>query len=369
MMMGFEEFKSTVVGDIKDYLPENFADATVTLQDVMKNNDVVMTGLMIKEDGNNTAPTIYMERYYGEYMDGTDMDSIMRDIANTRVANDLEQGFDVTWLTDFEQVKDRITCRLVNAEMNTEYLADKPSTRMEDLAVMYAIDLGGEPGAHMSTPVTNRLMEIYGITGGELHETALANLEQSEPVFMTMKDVIMDMLEKEGIPEGERAAIASSLEAGDGVPMYILTNEDRVNGASSLLNERAMEDISQKLGGDFIVLPSSVHETIILPVSEEFDRESLEGMVQQINFEQVAQDERLSDHVYQYDSKGHELVRMDRMEERQRQKAQEREAEKKTSRGRVSMKEKLSEKKAEIMKKENNREKAVPSIKKEASLG
>jgi hypothetical protein len=186
---------------------------------------------------------------------------------------------------------------------------------------------------------------------------------------MTMKEVIMDMLEKEGIPEGERAAIASSLEAGDGVPMYILTNEDRVNGASSLLNERAMEDISQKLGGDFIVLPSSVHETIILPISEEFDRESLEGMVQQINFEQVAQDERLSDHVYQYDSKGHELVRMDRMEERQRQKAQEREAEKKTSRGRVSMKEKLSEKKAEIMKKENNREKAVPSIKKEASLG
>ena len=150
--------------------------------------------------------------------------------------------------------------------------------------------------------------------------------------------------------------------------MYVLSNADKLNGAAALLDAKTMEDISEKLGGDFIVLLSSIHETIVLPGNEDIDRSTLEAMVQDVNADQVAPEERLSDHVYMYGSQEKELVLADKMEERQQQRAEARkeakEAEqtdkpgktergdKKPERERVSMKEKLLEKKAEVAKTE-----------------
>ena len=98
------------------------------------------------------------------------------------------------------------------------------------------------------------------------------------------------------------------------------SNTQNVNGAAEILNQKAMDEIAEKLGGDFIVLPSSVHETIVLPINEDMDPKELEGMVQQINAGVVSDEDKLSDHVFQYDSESHELVRMDKMEERKQEK-------------------------------------------------
>lgn len=98
------------------------------------------------------------------------------------------------------------------------------------------------------------------------------------------------------------------------------SNTQNVNGAAEILNQKAMDEIAEKLGGDFIVLPSSVHETIILPIDQGMDSNELEGMVQQINAGVVSDEDKLSDHVFQYDSESHELVRMDKMEERKQEK-------------------------------------------------
>ena len=166
--------------------------------------------------------------------------------------------------------------------------------------------------------------------------------------------------------------------------MYVLSNSEKLNGAAALLDAKTMEAISEKLGGDFIVLPSSIHECIVLPVTEDMDRHTLEAMVQDVNAGQVAPEERLSDHVYMYDSQAKELVLADKMEERQAQRAEaqkeakaaeqgdrpdkEERGEKKPERERVSMKEKLPEKKAEVAKNEANREHPVPTKTKETAL-
>ena len=107
-------------------------------------------------------------------------------------------------------------------------------------------------------------------------------------------------------------------------------------------------------------------------------------MVQDVNAGQVAPEERLSDHVYMYDSQAKELVLADKMEERQQQRAEAQKdakeaeqgdkpgkterGEKKPERERVSMKEKLPEKKAEVAKNEANRERPVPTKTKETAL-
>ncbi|MBR1479022.1 MAG: hypothetical protein IJ608_13845 [Lachnospiraceae bacterium] len=300
-MMDFEEFKNSVAEQVKDFLPEKYEDASVTLQDVTKNNDTVLTGLLIKTEDSNIAPNIYLENFFEQYQDGRDMADILQNIADVRVQHEMEQGFDVSKITDFEQVKDKIICKLINAELNADYLADKPHTMVEDLAVVYAIDLGGSESGHMTAPITNSLMEQYGITQEELHDIALHNLSESQIEFKTMRDVLVDLMFPDGIqPDDPRAFMLPPEE--ENPSMYVLSNADKLNGAAALLDAKTMEDISEKLGGDFIVLPSSIHETIVLPVNEDMDRHTLEAMVQDVNAGQVAPEERLSDHVYMYDS-------------------------------------------------------------------
>ena len=382
-MMDFEEFTQQVAKEVKRFLPEKYDDASVTLQDVTKNNDQQLTGLMIKTEDTNIAPNIYLEGYFEQYQDGKDFEDIVRDIADVRVRHELNQDFDVSKITDFDQVKDHIICKLVNAEMNAEYLADKPHTQVEDLAVMYAVDLGGGEGGKMTAPITNALMEQYGVTTQELHDIAIHNLAESQIEFKTMRDVLIDMMFPDGISENDPRAFMIPPEE-ENPSMYVLSNAEKLNGAAALLDAKTMEDISEKLGGDFIVLPSSIHECIVLPVNEDMDRHTLEAMVQDVNAGQVAPEERLSDHVYMYDSQEKELVLADKMEERLQQRAgaqkEEKSAEqgdrpgrtergeKKPERERVSMKEKLPEKKAEVAKNEASREHPVPAKSKEAAL-
>ena len=382
-MMDFEEFTQQVAKEVKRFLPEKYDNAEITLQEVTKNNDQQLTGLMIKTEDTNIAPNIYLEGYFEQYQDGKDIEDIVRDIADVRVKHEMSQDFDVSKLTDFDQVKDHIICKLVNAEMNKDYLADKPFTPVEDLAVIYAIDLGGNESGHMTAPITNKLLESYGITEQELHDIAIHNLAESQIEFKTMRDVLVDMMFPEGIQEGDPRAFMLPPEE-ENPSMYVLSNADKLNGAAAILDSKTMEDISEKLGGDFIVLPSSIHEVIVLPVNEDMDRQTLEAMVQDVNAGQVAPEERLSDHVYMYDSQAKELVRADKMEERRQERetaqkdvktAEQRGADEKGDRGekkpereRVSMKQKLPEKKAEVAKIEASREHPVPAKSKETML-
>ena len=383
-MMDFEEFKNSVAEQIKDFLPEKYSDATVDLQEVTKNNDTVLTGLIIRTEDTNIAPNIHLDHYFEQYQDGRDMNDILQNIANVRVNNEMSQGFDVSKLKDFMQVKDHLACKLVNAELNSDYLADKPHTMMEDLAVMYVVDLGKNKSGHLTAPVTDNLLEQYGVTVGELHDIALNNLAESQIEFKSIRDVLVEMMFPGGMREGDPRAFMIPPEE-ECPAMYVLSNEDKFNGAAVLLDSGTMENISEKFGGDFIVLPSSIHEAIILPASEDMDRQMLEFMVQSINAGEVPPEEKLSDHVYMYDSQEKELVLAEKMEERQQQRAEAQKdakeaeqgdkpgkaerGEKKSERERVSLKEKLPEKKAEVAKNEANRERPVPTKTKETALG
>lgn len=312
-MMDFDEFKEKVKDNIKNYLPMQYEKANVSLQSVVKNNDVQLTGLMIRLEENNIAPFIYLDRYYEQYQNGMELPDIMKDIAELRVSSEQSVKLDISRITDFNQVKDNIICKLINGDMNEEYLADKPYTQIEDMAVIYVIDLGSGAEGHMSSPITYDLMKRYGVDTQMLHEIAIHNLAKSEIVFKSMKDALMEIMFPDGVPEED--PLAEILSAEDEIPMYILSNAEKLNGAASVLDKDTMETISEMLGGDFVVIPSSIHEVIILPMDDNVDKDELEGIIREVNTGQVAPEERLSYHAYQYDSGKHALMRMDKKEE------------------------------------------------------
>ena len=124
--MNYEDFKNEVAGRIRDFLPEKYADADISIHTVVKNNDQKLDGLKILLEDSNIAPNIYLEQFFAEHEKGVPMDDILAEIADIRVNDEPSHQFDVNGLTDYDSVKDKITCRLVNAEQNKEFLADKP---------------------------------------------------------------------------------------------------------------------------------------------------------------------------------------------------------------------------------------------------
>jgi len=286
-------------------------------------------------------------------------------------------------MMNFEDLKDSLTVKVVNTENNKDYLADKPMEQIEDMSVVFAAVVKETDEGRMTLPITNEIMESMGVDQQQLKETALANISDQDYSFKSMRDVLVGMMFPDGIPENDPMVDMMLPPEDAGTQMYVLSNTQNVNGAAEILNQKAMDEIAEKLGGDFIVLPSSVHETIVLPINEDMDPKELEGMVQQINAGVVSDEDKLSDHVFQYDSESHELVRMDKMEERKQEKEAsvekndksqddrgDKKAEAKTAikeeKGQKSLKDRISNKQEEVAKKEATREPAAQKSKKMA---
>ena len=176
--------------------------------------------------------------------------------------------------------------------------------------------------------ITDNLMDGYGITLEELHDQALQNMDTLQPHSLKgMNETVAEMIavdiareQNVGMDEAKEMAMQMMPDIPD--TMYVLTNDTKVNGAAAILNDDIRQEIAENVG-DFYMLPSSIHETLIIPKDAGMEFKELEQMVQEVNQTQVAPGERLSDHVYEYDAKEHELFRSDRAEERAKQKEEE----------------------------------------------
>lgn len=355
--MDYKEFKDV----LKTKMEERFPDSDVEISQVVKNNDTVLDGMVIKDEGSNMTPNIYLNSFYEDFENGRSMENIADAIADLRAEHHVSQNFDISKIMDWNEAKDRICCKLINAEENRQFLADKPYTQVEDLAVVYQVVMENTENGSATVTIHDGIMENYGVDVEALHETALKNMDFLMPAkFSSMQAVaeeimLPDMMREMGISEEEaREMIRQELPEG-AVPMYVLTNESKVNGAACVLNPNVQEQITETLGGDYFVLPSSVHETLIIPKSADVSYRDLEAMVQEVNSTQVAPDEKLSDHVYEYDCVSKELMRSDTAAERKAERNQPQEK----AEGQKSLKEKLEEKKvaAASMKKDSAKDK------------
>ena len=299
MKMRFEQFTEEVVNKIREFLPESFANASVELQTVTKNNDLKLTGLTIRCADNNICPTIYLEQFYDKYQSGEDMGKILSNIADVRVRNEVKNGFDVEQITDFERVKDMIVPRLIGKEWNKSLLEQRPHKIVADLAVTYHIMLKQDIDGTASAPITYALMQGWGVDVDTLHELALRNMPVLLPsTFQSMSSVLSEMIYKDMDDEDAERLLADMVPQDD--LMFVLSNKQKVNGAAALLDKDIMQKIVEKFGEDFYILPSSIHECIIVSADADMDTSQLTAMIQEVNAGQVAPDERLSDHPYRY---------------------------------------------------------------------
>lgn len=266
----------------------------ITINHVIKNNGCEMDGLVIMEKGKDIAPTIYLDSFYELYTNGENIKNIIRQIEVIYEQNKNNVTFDVNILKHFDTIKDKIVYKVVNYRSNDKLLEQVPHNRILDLAVVFYCLLDNEYGRSATALIYNNNLKNWNVTIDDVYKAALKNT----PDLLHSKISSMAALfEKCGVNvDGEE------VDLKDYVPsdMYVLTNESKLNGAACILYENVLYDFAQKLGADLYILPSSVHEVILLPKLSMFEKDELVNMVKEVNTEGVAADEVLSDHVYEY---------------------------------------------------------------------
>ncbi len=289
----FEQFVNAVAEKIREYLPESFVDANIELTRVVKNNGLSLRGLTIRSVDKNISPTIYLEHFYQNYMDGEDMSEVLERIAEIRIKSDINE-FDVSQITDFDMVQNRIVPKMINKAWNEQLLAERAHTEIADLAVVYQISLGCDFGGNASVAVTNQLLSQWGVDVDALHELAIQNMLKLFPsTFEPMSKVLAAMM-------GDDAAKMLTSGCPEGEMMWVLSNTERINGGAAVLDKELIKSIVEKFGDEFYLIPSSIHEWLLVRTSEAMDVMTIEQMIRDVNSEQVSQDERLSDHPYRY---------------------------------------------------------------------
>lgn len=147
---------------VKAGLEEAHPECCVMVHKVTKNNNLVLTGISIRSKEVNLAPTIYMDGYYNDYKNGRPMVEILAEIERAYNTYKAEQDFDVSSITDFNLVQDKICYKLVNRDKNKELLADAPHLPFHDLAVIFYVLVSEDRVGTGTVTIHNNLMEMWG---------------------------------------------------------------------------------------------------------------------------------------------------------------------------------------------------------------
>ena len=308
MVTGVKQFAEIVKGMMESRYGNN---CRITVQEVTKNNGIRLTGISIQEEGCNIAPNIYLDGFFGEYREGRELEDICREVEQIYRKCRVRRNFDTGSFMDFGIVREKICFRLVNAERNRELLAKIPHRRYLDLAVVYYVLFSDEGENLVTTLITDRVMQMWGINEATLHEYAERNTSRLLKGYVcSMEDILFGhKWEMPGIREEADRAEACRMDFTGSAMMYVASNAAKVNGAAVVLYDGVLKKFARKVGGDFYVLPSSTHEVLFLPVSEvDMDGAELARMVREVNQNEVAEDEVLSEHAYRY------FAEADRME-------------------------------------------------------
>lgn len=303
--MTLNDFQNEITSNITRYLSPSYHDAEITVNPVIKTNGVELLGLTIRRPGDNVTPTIYINSLYEDYVNGRDLEEIMRSIASTRQLHDGDIDLDVSSITDFDAIKDKIQIKLISRDKNQDYLrqGNKPHIDIAaDLTEVFYVDLGEDSNkGFMSTMITESLCRQWGIKDiNELHEIAVKNMTPKAR-FSSIFQVLSEMMPQE---------MSDNELCMEDNQMFVLTNDKRHLGAAMLLCPEVMDHVADQIGTKaYYILPSSVEETLIVPEKPGMNVAELAAMVREINSSDVIEkDIYLSDHVFQYDYDKHQLI-------------------------------------------------------------
>lgn len=277
-------------------------DYEIIIEQVMKNNGTSLVALCIIKENQYITPTIYLEPFYKKFNQGYTIQEISKEIISVYQQNS-HTDFNLTFLSNQAELKKHIALKVINYEANIEMLENIPYRRFLDLAIVYIVIIENYHIGFATSLIHNNHLEAFGLTEEELYEVAIENSIRSFPAdISSMESVILDMMRKDEKIDGivEDSEIQEWLFPQNTCQMFVLTNNRKIFGAVCMLYHNVLANFAREIDSDLYLLPSSIHEVILIPTKDSISVEYLAEMVKEINITEVLPEERLSDHVYLY---------------------------------------------------------------------
>ena len=326
-----DEFLEMICSALKDFYGN---ENRVRRANVRKNNGIILHGVTLINENSNISPTVYVDDFYEEYNKGClTLGEIVNSIIKVGEEHAKEGDFSMDFFTDFEKVKSRLVFKLVNTEKNRELLKDIPSFPYMDMSYIFYCILDSEMLGEASILVYNNHLKLWNIEKEELLALARKNTPLHLPAKISSMEDVMRSIIKEDLlhkcdeymetylseeelshddelrmkePEQWLEVMADRLldriiDMRDSFPMYVVTNQKKLYGAACMTYDGLLENFGKRLQKNFYILPSSVHEIILVPDENLEDAQRLQSMVREVNETQVSGEEVLTDSVYYYD--------------------------------------------------------------------
>ncbi len=290
--MDFNVFIENIVDLLQKKMGKTYEIRVTT---VTKNNDVRITGVVMMARGDTISPTIYLEGFYEEYQEGTSMEVLVDKIISIYEDQMRDINLDMEFFRDFEKVRDRIFYKLISFDKNRRLLEDVPYFRWHDLAIVFYYAMEEELVGKASITIHCHHMTMWGQSVDSLYRTAQKNMKEGMPELLLSMSELFSQMTGIAIPKE------------DEIPMYVLTNQEKLYGAAALLYSDRLKELADKLECDLLILPSSVHEVLLVPDDHRNGYDFYIKMVDEVNRTQVALEEVLSYTLYRYNRKKAEI--------------------------------------------------------------
>ncbi len=244
-------------------------------------NGVEVLGLSVKADKEDkVVPTIYPEDIIkGAY----EKDLTVSEVVDSLIPM-FEQrlDFDLDRFTDPDYITSHVHIGV--QKEGTEELVKRQSPFEGIEEYLYITDEMNKQG--FTVKLKPHMLEIAGLTQSELFKVAEEN-NHKEFTAKPLIDIIGGIMGEE---ISEDCGVA---------PMYVISNKSNMKGASAMLDKKGIGELADRIGvHEFVLLPSSIHECILVPKMDNTEMEMFENMVKEINATIVDPLEKLVDRAY-----------------------------------------------------------------------
>ena len=339
--MNLLDFCEKVRKNLAEYIGE---EAGVSIKKVMKNNGILLHSVIVSHKGQNLSPNIYLDELYRDYEAGEPFACIMDRVYKVYEENGHRENLDISFFLEYEKLRDQVVYKVINREKNEELLEAVPWEPFLDMAIVFYCHVPGNSLGNATIMIYNNHLDMWGITKEQLHEDAFRNTSRIMPArILSIEKMMASLVSEEGLmaegrPGSEERPESEERPGSEGRPgseerpgskegrivkkgrveesrqdilaeleesgrMFVLGNTMKLFGAAAVLYEGLLEQIRERLGRNLFILPSSVHEVILIPDDEQQEAEELLQMVCDINATQVEPEEVLTDSVYYFSRK------------------------------------------------------------------
>lgn len=293
--MNYKEFLTLLTDKVR--LLVNAGD-TVTMRRILKNNGVWLDGLSIMSSTRNGAPTIYVNEYFKQYKCGRSIESIAKEVMQINEAYKDDIPPNAASFFEFDNIKKLIAYRVINYKQNEQLLSEIPHKKMLDLAVVFCCIIKSDESGLATVLIRNSHLDMWGVDEQQVFEHALCNTPTLLPArIIPMQSMIEELLSNEASVNKGLAEIIQDIKNTN---MYVLTNIYKLQGAACILYDGILKSFSDKIGADVLIIPSSVHEVILLPWDDEANIGELTRLIEYVNNTSVDIEEILACQVYRY---------------------------------------------------------------------